>query len=208
MANPARFTFDLDLRHSNGGTKPAATAAADVSGLVEAARNEGHAQGVAEAQRSATVKSARQLADAAASLAQSAARLVEHSAAAEQERMADAVALAASVGRKLAGQLLARFPAAELEALITECLETLEDAPHLVIRCHPDLVESIDAAIKGRLATSAFSGRVVVIGDPDRALADGRIEWVDGGLVRDADVIQAEIDTRIAAFLATLGSRP
>jgi flagellar assembly protein FliH len=82
-------------------------------------------------------------------------------------------------------------------------MASLDGVPHLVIRCHPDLAEAVREIATGRMATSGFSGRLVVMGDPDQALGDGRLEWVDGGLVRDVAAISAEIDRRIAAFLAT-----
>ena len=52
------------------------------------------------------------------------------------------------------------------------------------------------------IQTSGFSGRLVVMGDPDIALGDCRLEWVDGGIVRNEAAIAAEIDRRIAAFAA------
>jgi flagellar assembly protein FliH len=55
------------------------------------------------------------------------------------------------------------------------------------------------------IETSGFSGRLVVMGDPEIALGDCRLEWVDGGLVRDRAATAAEIDRRIAAFLAARG---
>ena len=85
-------------------------------------------------------------------------------------------------------------PVAELETLIAECLTSIESAPHLVIRCHPDLADTVRAATEARIATSGFTGRLVVIGDPEVALGDGRIEWADGGLVRDRAAISAAID--------------
>ena len=44
------------------------------------------------------------------------------------------------------------------------------------------------------------------MGDPDTKLGDGRLEWVDGGLVRDINAISNEINTRISAYLAARGA--
>ena len=41
-----------------------------------------------------------------------------------------------------------------------------------------------------------------------RYLGDGRIEWVDGGLVRDMASLSDQIDSRIAAFLVARGINP
>jgi flagellar assembly protein FliH len=42
----------------------------------------------------------------------------------------------------------------------------------------------------------------VVMGDPDLRLGDGRLEWVDGGLVRDIGAVSKDIDSKISAYLA------
>jgi flagellar assembly protein FliH len=46
-----------------------------------------------------------------------------------------------------------------------------------------------------------------VMGEPDIRLGDGRLEWVDGGLVRDADRLDAEINETIAAYLAAKANK-
>lgn len=74
--------------------------------------------------------------------------------------------------------------------------------PHLVIRCHPDLADAIRDNAIAQMAHSGFSGRLVVMGDPDIRLGDGRLEWVDGGVVRDIAETAGEIDRQIASYLA------
>jgi flagellar assembly protein FliH len=118
----------------------------------------------------------------------------------------DAVELAVSVGRKLAASLLAREPTAEIAALLAECLTSLDGVPHLVIRCHPDLADKVREIAVSRIATSGFAGRLIVMGDPDRGIGDGQIEWVDGGLTRDTATISAAIDKSIADYLAARGA--
>ena len=40
------------------------------------------------------------------------------------------------------------------------------------------------------------------MGEPDIALGNGRLEWADGGLVRDLATVETAIDQRIADYLA------
>lgn len=205
MANPARFTFDLDLQ-----SRPAAAVRAvpeDLVGqLVRQARDEGYADGLQAGEHGAAARAAQALATAAGQLAaqtaQMAAALDDAAAAGRRE----AVELAASIARKLAVHLLARQPTAELRALIAECLANLAGVPHLVIRCHPELADRIREIATAQMATSGFTGRLIVMGDPEQRLGDGRLEWADGGLVRDINAISRDIDTRIAAYLATFGT--
>ena len=71
-----------------------------------------------------------------------------------------------------------------------------------MIRCHPDVADAMREAVGAKIEASGFAGRLVVIADPERGLSDGRIEWADGGLVRDLETASAAIDRAVDAFLA------
>ena len=199
-ATPAKFTFDLDLRDEpqQGLLMSDAARAA----LQQQARNEGYALGLADGERNATAIAAQAMARAADLLGERAAALLAGLDEVAGANKREAIELAATVGRKLASALLERQPTAELEALLVDSLASLDSVPHLVIRCHPDLADAMRDIAGIRIATSGFAGRLIVMGDPDIAMADGRIEWADGGLVRDKAAISAAIDERIAAYLA------
>jgi len=199
-ASPAKFRFDLDLGHQQERNSTLSEGA--LAQLIAAARADGVQQGIAEGQRSATVKAAERIAQAAEKLATQTAALNAALDDTRHETLAEAVGLAAAIGRKLAGQLMAEQPVAEIEALVAECLASLDGVPHLVIRCAPELADAVREMALARIASSGFAGRLVVMGDPEQALGDARLEWVDGGIVRERAALEAEIDARIANFLA------
>jgi len=204
MTNPARFTFDLDLQHRPKA--PAPTVPEDVVvQLVAQARQEGYAEGQAAGHRAAAQMASQTIAAAAAAIASRSAEMVAALDEAIQTHLHESVDLAASVGRKLAVNLMLRQPTAELDALIAECMQSLEGVPHLVIRCHPDIADAIRDIAKEHMATSGFAGRLIVMGDPDQRIGDGRLEWVEGGLVRDINAISDEINSKISAYLAPKG---
>ena len=204
MAQPARFTFDLDLGKRTKPTAPPEPTMPErlVAELLAQARQEAYAEGLAAGERNATSVAAQTLAAAAGTLATQSAEMAAalDDAAASAQR--EAVELAASIGRKLALHLLARYPTVELEALIGECMQSLNGVPHLVVRCHPDIADGIRDIATAHMQTSGFAGRLVVMGDPEQRLGDGRLEWVDGGLVRDIGAISKDIDRKISAYLA------
>lgn len=205
LAAPAKFRFDLDL---GGGPQERAVPKVEesvVAGLVADARTAGFAEGFAAGEQSVSAKAAKQLNAAANALAEQVAAMAASLDDSRRETLADAVGLASSIARKLANTLLAHQPTAEIEALIAECMASLEGVPHLVIRCHSELAEAVREIAQARMATSGFSGRLVVMGDHDMAIGDVRLEWVDGGLVRNMDAISQQIDARIASFLAARG---
>ncbi len=178
-ATPVKFRFDLDLGHREERNSVLTESA--LAALISKARAEGYGDGLAEGQRAQAVKAAERLAQAAERLADHAAAV---NAALDDHRtatLADAVGLAAA---------------------ITDCLASLDAVPHLVIRCAPELAEAVREIATTRIATSGFTGRLVVLGDPDRAQGDARIEWVDGGIARDRATLESQIDARIANFLA------
>lgn len=200
---PAKFTFDLDL-----GRREEHNAMVSESAMVTLladARTAGFAEGFAAGEQGVSAKAAKQLNAAALALADQVAAMAAGLDATRKQTLAEAVALATSIARKLANTLLSQQPTAEIEALVAECLASLEGAPHLVIRCNPELSDQIREITQARISTSGFAGRLVVIGDPEIALGDARLEWVDGGIVRDMAAISDQIDSRIAAFLAARG---
>jgi flagellar assembly protein FliH len=206
MASPARFNFDLDL--GTPRSHSAVISESAMAGLIEAARAEARAAGIAEGERSAAARAAKQLATAADRLADQAAAMAAASDDALKQALADGVKLALVSARRLAGGLIAREPVAEIEALLTECLSTLDGVPHLVVRCHPELAEAVRDMATARIQTSGFTGRLVVLGEPELALGDARIEWADGGIVRDIDAISARIDAAVATYFAARGIAP
>lgn len=213
MARPARFTFDLDLeprslpgRAANDPPAPIPAIPEDVvAQLVAAARQQAYAEGLAAGEQNAANMATQTIAAAAGALATEAAPMAQALDRAIAQHRAEAVDLALSIGRKLALHLIARYPQLELEALVAECLASLGGVPHLVIRCHPDLADAIRDKASAQMTHSGFSGRLVVMGDPDIRIGDGRLEWVDGGVVRDIAETAREIDRQIAAYLTAYG---
>jgi len=201
---PARFTFDLDLGKRTKPVAPPEPTMPErlVAELLAQARQEAYAEGVAAGERNATSVAAQTLAAAAGTLATQSAEMAAALDDATAQSRREAVELAASIGRKLALHLLARYPTVELDALIGECMQSLNGVPHLVVRCHPSLADGIRDIATAHMQTSGFSGRLVVMGDPDMRLGDGRLEWVDGGLVRDIGAVAKDIDRKISAYLA------
>jgi len=202
-AAPAKFTFDLDLgRRQERNSLVTETA---MAALIEQARREGREAGLAEGERTAVARAASAEAAAAEALAMRVAAMAAGLDDARKQAIAESVELSLSIARKLAGSLIARQPTVEIEQLVAECMATLDGVPHLVIRCEPALADAVRDIATSKMTTSGFTGRLVVLGDPDIAIGDARIEWADGGVVRDIRKLSAEIDARIANYFAARG---
>jgi len=202
-AQPVRFTFDIDMGRANERKSSLSDNA--LAELLAEARREAHAAGLAEGERTAIARAEKQVATSAEALAGKVAAMAATIDDARKQSVAEAVNLALSIARKLAGRMIAAQPTAEIEGLIADCLQSLEGVPHLVIRCEPMLSDRVRDIATARMTHSGFTGRLVVLGDPDIAIGDARLEWADGGVVRDIRQLSSDIDASITEYFAARG---
>jgi flagellar assembly protein FliH len=204
---PVRFTFDVDMGARPGERKSSLSDTA-LAELIAEARREGHAAGLVEGERTAVARAEKQVAASADAIANKVAVMASTIDDARKQSAAEAIGLALSIARKLAGRMIAAEPTAEIEALIADCLQSLEGVPHLVIRCEPMLADRVRDIATAKISHSGFTGRLVVLGDPDIAIGDARLEWADGGVVRDIRQLSADIDAAITEYFAARGITP
>ena len=196
---PAKFTFDVDMSAHRG--KTSVVSEKKLAAMLDAVRKEGFDEGLKAGMQSAEAEAQRAFPLAIENLLQQAVALHGAMDKTHRQALGHAAEIGQTIGKKLSAHLVARYPEAELAAVIADSMRSLEQAPHLVIRCHPDLVEPINKIAEAQAATSGFSGRLLVMGEPEIGLGDGRLEWADGGLVRDTSAIAEEIDTVVSAWL-------
>lgn len=160
---------------------------------IESARAEGYQTGLDQARREAD----HQLGALLLQLVRQSERLL----AQQDERLAQieaqAAQLAVTTARSLAGAALADKPLAQLLAAARECLAHARQAPHLAIRVHESLVETVEGKLSGLARETGFAGRIVVLGEPDIALGDGRLEWADGGIAIESAVLDEAVDRAV-----------
>lgn len=215
MTTPARYLFDTDFSKADGSDEPDVTveetAYAPVArylAAISAAEARGYARGVSDGREEVEAVAARRLADESARLA-SAAQGILGALDADRVRIEkEAAEIAIVAAKRLAGHLVAREPTGEILALIDDCLGPLRQAPHIVIRVEEADADSVKAEVDRIAHERGFMGRLVVLGEPDLARGDCRIEWADGGIVRDKAAIETQISQYIekhfAARIATL----
>ncbi|MFC6740321.1 FliH/SctL family protein [Methylobacterium tardum] len=182
------FLFETDFRSA----RPSAEAqrAAEAAAQAEA---EAHARGVQEGRIQAESQVQGRLADAMTRLALAAAGLIAQADARDVEREAQAVEVAILIARKVAGDALDAAPLAGIGEAARTALQHLRGVPHLVVRVHDSLAEEAETLVKRLARERGYEGRLVVLGDPDMAAGDARIEWADGGIVRERARIEAAV---------------
>ena len=119
----------------------------------------------------------------------------------------EAVDVAVAVARKLCAELIAREPLAEIMALVADCFSHLVSTPHLVVRINDSLYEAARAQIERHGAPAASKAGSSILAEPDIATGDCRIEWADGGVVRERAATEAKISELVGRYLAA-ATRP
>jgi flagellar assembly protein FliH len=114
----------------------------------------------------------------------------------------EAVEVAVAVAAKLAPELIAREPLAEISALATECFRHLVSTPHVVVRVGPDAYEAAKEKLAQIAQARGFEGRLVVQADTRLAAGDCRIEWADGGVNREEAAVRASIEEAVGRYVA------
>ena len=200
MTAKAKYLFDQDFASTaNPAERPIAPSEHAIK--LGEAESKGFRDGFEAAEKEGTAIAARRTAVAFEQIGDALDRLARGLVSIERRIEAEAVELAAKIGRKLAPELVSREPFAEIAALATECFKQLATAPHVVLRVN-DALHEIATAKLGEIAnTRGFQGRLVVLAEPDIAVGDCKIEWADGGVVRNAAQTDRAIGDAIAHYL-------
>ena len=204
MTAQAKYLFDQDFAAgASAAEKPVAPSEHVI--LLAEAESKGYRDGFAAAEKEGTAVAARRSAVALEQIGDALERMARGLDGIERRLEAEAIELAAAIARKLAPELVSREPFAEIAALAAECFRQLSAAPHVVVRINDALQETARAQLDEIAHTRGFGGRLVVIAEPDIAPGDCRIEWADGGVVRNAAKSDIAIGNAIGRYL---GARP
>ena len=195
MRAPAKYLFDTDFAAGGGGKS--SIGLAEHAAKLKEAEAAGHDRGLAAARAEAEQRAAATLERIAAALESLDCGLSAVAARLETE----AVAVAVAVAKKLAPDLVAREPFAEIAALATDCFRHLVASPHVVVRVNDALHQTARERLDEMVRSRGLDSRLVVLAEPDIASGDCRIEWADGGITRDSADITAAIDEAVARYL-------
>jgi len=197
MAAPAKFLFDVDFA-AGSQREPTITLSDHAAKLAEAeasARQRGYVEG----QHDAEVENGRRIASTLERIATG----IDHAAGALKaiEARLECEAVEVAVARKLAPRLIEREPFAEISALAGGCFRELVAAPHIAVRVNEGLYAAAREKIDDIARAHGFAGRLVVLGEPNIAAGDCRIEWADGGVNRDAGAADRVIGEAVARYI-------
>lgn len=203
MATPVKFTFDNAF---DGGASAKLEAELDtLRAEMEVAKNQAFQQGVeqgfAQGHDEAMGAIERNLAENFAQVQQTLLAIFESRAQFELQMRQFTAHIAYVVGQRLATNLMAKYPLAEIEPLVTECLADIYEEPRVLIRVHPELVEPMKERVEPLKMNTAFQGEVIILGEPSFTPQDVRVEWPNGGAERDMNRTIQQIEEIVARFI-------
>jgi len=198
MKSTAKYMFDEDFATGEKPTMTVLEAERRRADAEAQAHRKGFAAGQAQAQNEVTQRASAALARIADGLE----RLDRALTGIETRLETEAVEVAVAVAAKLAPQLIAREPFAEISALATECFHQLVTTPHIVVRIGADIYETAKDRLEEIARARGFEGRLLVTSDTAMAPGDCRIEWADGGVTRDHAATLSAIDDVVGRYVA------
>lgn len=199
MTQASKFIFGNDFRQS---TQRGATN----EDITKAEKN-GYERGFADGRIAGDIAAAERMARAIESLAQAAGQLLAGADTTHRANERAAVEFALLFARKFGGAAIARAPVAPIAEAATACFDHLTGVPHLVARVHQDLVDETERVLSRLAHERGFEGRMIVLGEPDIAPGDVRLEWADGALSREQASIDQIITDAVAAWVADDATR-
>ncbi|MBS0245123.1 MAG: flagellar assembly protein FliH [Proteobacteria bacterium] len=198
MAAAAKFMFDEDFAT---GEKPTIT-------VVEAERRRADAESVAQrrgfeqGQAQARNEQNEHIARALTAMAEQMSRLDAQLSAIEARLESEAVHVAFAVASKLAPELIAREPFAEIEVLAADCFRQLVATPQVTVFIGADIYDSAKAKLEEIALARGLEARLSILSDAAMAPGNCRIEWAEGGVVRDRDAILKAIEEAVNGYIA------
>jgi flagellar assembly protein FliH len=201
MAAPAKFLFDTDFAAPDRARDR--VNAVEVAQKVADAEARAYRDGYDAALRETRVESDRRVALALETIGVAIKGIAAGLSGVEQRMETEAVDVAVAVARKLATELIAREPLGEITSLVADCFAQLVSTPHIVVRINEALYDAAHARIETLAKQSGFAGRLVILAEPDIQTGDCRIEWADGGVVRERATIEAKISELVGRYIAS-----
>ncbi len=199
MANSVKFLFDTEFATAAVAGEPETKLLTgnEIQQLRDSAFAAGVNEGVARENRATEHRQS----EALAAIASRIGAIGESQGQAMNHIIDEATNLAMAMARKISPALAQHHPLVGIEAMIRDFLHQLLDEPHIVVRVPEILIDDLKRRIDSITAGCGFAGRVVLMPDPVLKGNDCRLEWADGGAVRNIDSILNDIETGVVRLL-------
>ena len=207
MNSYKKFSFEREF--DRGSTSPfvqkkpeASVTMSEHDALLRQAESQaftrGHVEGANAARLEEQARLARAIEALTATLSQTSQRLMHI----EAQASAEALKFALEFSSMLAGALVEQSPTGLIEASARQVFGDLRGVPHVAVRVAPDLVEPTREKLAKIARDIGLDAKMIVLGEPEIMSGDCRIEWADGGIIRDQDQLKLKLEDAVSRALA------
>src|SRR5581483_1070526 len=173
MKAAAKYLFDEDFA---AGERPTITLVEHERRRADA-ESQAYRKGFSAGQEQARQEAGERLAQAMTLTGAGMDRLQRALVAIETRLETEAVEVAVAVASKLAPELVAREPLAELSALAIESFRHLVAKPQVAVHVGADIYDAARQKLEEIAKAHGFEGRLLVQAEAGMAPGDCRIEW-------------------------------
>jgi flagellar assembly protein FliH len=198
MKPAAKYMFDEDFA---GNAKPKTITMVEFERRQADAESQAHRKGFEAGQTQARTEISEKISKTMTRIADDLDRIHRGLAAIEARLETEAVQVAIAVASKLAPDLIAREPFAEISSLASECFRQLVTTPQIAVHISADLYEPAKEKLEEIARMRGFEGRLTVLSDEAMVPGDCRIEWADGGVNRDRTATVATIEELVTRYV-------
>ena len=197
MVEATKYQFDVEFGDAGQVVSAPVARKKFTFDEVEQIKAETYAAGEA----STTARASESAAEALTHLANQAQMIVQrldHEAHTVKEFASQ---LALLTAQTLSQKALEQYSTSEIEAIVEECLQTMPHLPQIIITVAEGYYDVLEPQIQDLVAQHHFTGRVKIATDNNIAVGDCRIEWPNGGLVRDINDMTTQIQEVVTRHL-------
>lgn len=168
---------------------------------LEQARQESYNQGVADGRQAQMDAEAARLSGCLDGIASRLQIAMLEMKQVEEKARQEALEFASLFARKIAGRLIENAPMQPIEATARAIFNDLRGSAHVAVRVAPSLVDACKSRLTLLMRENGLEPKLFVFPDPDVAIGDCRIEWADGGIVRERAKLDYLIDKALDMLL-------
>ncbi len=201
MAAPAKYLFDRSFEPSNDAPSPEQQLRTEFEAELAAARQAAFEEGRAEGHRTALDSHEAAISESLSKILANFTAVTKEMESAKHDMQSDAVQIGLAAAETMAPELIRRYPLESIETLFKDCLEYADNPPHIAVRINESLIEDLQQRMESFAKQQGYQGEIVLVGDPEIAVGDAKLEWADGGIAHETEATRSRIIKTVTAYL-------
>lgn len=107
-----------------------------------------------------------------------------------------------AIARKLLPDYMAKHGQQEILSAIEKAVSEMINEPRLVLRINENNFDYIKREVESLSSRLGYVGKMIILADQTLGDSDCKLEWADGGMERNVNMIWSDIDRQLARHSA------